>query len=166
LVHPLVVRHPSRCVSAVKRSAASRAALAPDAPGPQRDLKMLEQFEQSLPTDCGLSRLPLALLGTPSSPRSRQLRDAVRQQRCWATLRRLRWISTAGQRWAFKTPFQLNPYIAAASIIAWSVTMVIVPLPRRLQSSGDCLPNWRTGGTQHDALGARRIYDLELTIIS
>jgi hypothetical protein len=39
--------------------------LADDAPGAQRDLKMLEQFEDSLPTRLRLAFIwPLALLGT------------------------------------------------------------------------------------------------------
>src|ERR1700742_2736731 len=46
LVSILVVRHVSRCISALKRGGARRVALADDAPGPLRDLKMLEQFER------------------------------------------------------------------------------------------------------------------------
>ncbi len=64
LVSILLVRHISRCVSALKRSGARRVALAGDAPGPLRDLKMLKQFEQSLPTGIRTAVIaPLALLG-------------------------------------------------------------------------------------------------------
>jgi hypothetical protein len=58
------VRHVSRCRSALKHSAARRGALADDAPGPLRDLKMLKQFKQSLPTDVRLAVIaPLTGLG-------------------------------------------------------------------------------------------------------
>jgi hypothetical protein len=63
LVSILVVRHVSRCISALKRGGARRVALADDAPGPLRDLKMLEKFEQSLPTVVRLAVIaPLALI--------------------------------------------------------------------------------------------------------
>ena len=63
LMSILVVRHVSRCISALKRGGARRVALADDAPGPLRDLKMLEQFEQSLPTVVGRAVIaPLALI--------------------------------------------------------------------------------------------------------
>jgi hypothetical protein len=46
LVRILLVRHLSRCVSALKCSVARGAALGDDAAGPKRDLEMLERFEQ------------------------------------------------------------------------------------------------------------------------
>lgn len=59
----LLVWHISSCISALKRGAARRVALADDAPGPQRDLKMLKQFEQSLPTVVGQAVIrPLSLI--------------------------------------------------------------------------------------------------------
>ena len=149
LVRTLVVRHVSRCISALKRSAASRAALAPDAPRPQRDLKMLEQFEQSLPTGPRLSLIwPLALLGTllvayilanyvMRFANSKLLGDLTAAA---VDLNRRAAID------AFKSaPFQLGPYIAAVSIIAWSVTMVIVPLLPAFSVKRRLLPISRAG---------------------
>jgi hypothetical protein len=63
LVSILVVRHVSGCISALKRGGARRVALADHARGPLRDLKMLEKFEQSLPTVVGRAVIaPLALI--------------------------------------------------------------------------------------------------------
>jgi hypothetical protein len=64
LVRTLLVRHLSRCVSALKCSVARRAALGDDAAGPKRDLEMLEEFEQSVPPKLRLALIwPLGLLG-------------------------------------------------------------------------------------------------------
>jgi hypothetical protein len=134
LVSTLVVRHVSRCISALKRGGARRAALADDAPGPLRDLKMLEQFEQSLPTGVRMAVItPLALLGilfgafilakvviNSNYPYSKLLAD----------------LTTAAftlDRGAALVAFEKDgvdavAYVGMTAIIVWSVTLVIVPL--------------------------------------
>jgi hypothetical protein len=171
LVRALVVRHVSRCISALKRSAASRAALADDAPGPQRDLKMLEHFEQSLPTGLRLALVwPLALLGTllvayvianfvMRAVQSKLLGDLTTAA---VDLNRQEAID------AFKNE-RLPPgsYTLAAMIIAWSVTLVIVPLLPAFSVKRRLLTQL-AGLEEHGfaALGARRVYDLELDLVA
>jgi hypothetical protein len=171
LVRSLVVRHVSRCVTALKRSAASRAALAPDAPGPQRDLKMLEQFELSLPTGLRLTLIwPLALLGTLLV--AYILANYVMGFGSSALLADLTTAAVDLNRRAaieaFKSVhFELAPYVGVALIIAWSLALVIVPLlpafsvKRRLLTS---LTGLETHGFA--AVGARRVYDLELDLVA
>jgi hypothetical protein len=172
LVRLLVVSHVSRCVTALKRSVASRAALDDDASGSQRNLKMLENFEQSLPTGLRLAVVwPLALLGTLfvayilanfvfGFPQKKLLADL--------TTAAVNLDRTAAIK-AFQSdqPLQAGPYLGAALIIAWSVTLIIVPLlpgfsvKRRLLSQ-------LAGREGHGfaALGARRVYDLELDLVA
>jgi hypothetical protein len=132
LVRVLVIRHVSRCVSALKRSTAGRAALAEDALNSQRDLKMLDQFEQSLPPGLRLAVIwPLALLATlliayilanyvMLLPTSRLLGDLT------AAAVDLNRQAAIG---AFKnTPPKLGADLRAVSIIAWSVTLAIMPV--------------------------------------
>jgi len=169
LVRALVVRHVSRCITTIKRSVASRAALADDAPGPQRDLKMLEHFEQSLPTGLRLALVwPLALLATLLV--AYILANYVMRFKGSKLLGDLTAAAVDLNRRAaidaFKdTPFRLSAYILAAMIIAWSVTLVIVPLlpafaaKRRLLIQ---LAELEEHGFA--ALGARRVYDLELDL--
>jgi hypothetical protein len=171
LVRLLVVSHVSRCVTALKRSVASRAALAEDAPGPRRNLKMLERFEQSLPRGLGLSVVwPLALLGTllvayvlanfvmrfAQSQLLGNLTTAV------ADLDRQAAIDAFAN-----TPLQPGSYMGAAVIIAWSVTLVIVPLLPAFSAKRRLLTQL-AGREEHGfaALGTRRVYDLELDLVA
>ncbi len=171
LVRALVVRHVSRCASALKRSAASRAALADDAPGPQRDLKMLENFEQSLPTGLRPAVVwPLGLLGALFL--AYILANYVLKLADRTLLADLTTAAVDVNRMAaievFKrTGFNVGPYVGAALIIAWSVTLIIVPLlpafsvKRRLLAQ---LAELEEHG--FDAIGARRVYDLELDLVA
>jgi hypothetical protein len=171
LVSALVVRHVSRCISALKRSAGSRAALADDAPGPQRDLKMLEHFEQSLPTGLRLALIwPLALLGTllvayiianfvMRAVQSKLLGDLTTAA---VDLNRQEAID------AFKNErLPLGSYTLAAMIIAWSVTLIIVPLLPAFSVKRRLLTQL-AGLEEHGfaALGTRRVYDLELDLVA
>ncbi|OBA72303.1 hypothetical protein A5641_00750 [Mycobacterium sp. 1554424.7] len=172
LARSLVVRHVSRCVCALERCVARRAALADDeAPVPQRDLKMLEQFENSLPPALRLALIwPLALLGTLlvayilsnfaiQSDSSKLLADLTQAS---VNLDRRAAID------AFKSAnFEPRRYLVAATIIAYSFTLVIVPLlpafavKRRLLAQLDGLE--AQGFT---ALGGRRVHDLELDLLA
>jgi hypothetical protein len=171
LVRALVVRHVSRCVSALKRNVASRAALADGAPGPQRDLKMLEHVEQSLPTGLRPALIwPLALLGVllvayvlanfviGGGP-SKLLGDLTTAA---VDLNRRAAIDAFRNR-----PFNLNQYLAALFIIALSVTLVIVPLLPAFSYKRRLLTQL-AGLEEHGfaALGARRVYDLELDLVA
>ena len=170
LVRILLVRHVNRCVNALKRRTACRAALA-DAPKSQRDLKMLEQFEQSLPPGLRLAVIwPLALLATlliayilanyaMRLPTSRLLGDLTAAA---VDLNRQAAIE------AFKnTPPRLAPDLGAASIIAWSVTLVIVPLLPAFSVKRRLLTDL-AGPEEHGfaAIDAQRVYDLELDLVA
>jgi len=93
LVRTLVVRHITRCVNALKRYGARRVALADGAPGPVRELKMLESFEQSLPTARRLTHghtLVRAIRGVPTSDRHQRVSGRRRQWRPGGPARRFR----------------------------------------------------------------------------
>ena len=170
LVRTLVVRHITRCVNALKRYGARRVALNEGAAGPLRELKMLESFEQSLPTARRLTVIaPLALLGvllvayilanyvihTPASALLGDLTTAA------VNLDRGAAID------AFKTnPTELAVYLGAAAIVTYSVMLVILPLlpaftvERRLLEPSAGL---ETSGFA--ALGCPRVYDFELDLL-
>jgi hypothetical protein len=132
LVRALVVHHVGRRVTVLKRNATRRVALAQDEPGPTSDLKMVEHFAQSVPSDMRARiAVPLALLGVLfvafvlanfgiSTPASSLLAD----------------LTTAAfelDRGAAVDAFRTNdlgagPYFATIAIIAWSATLVILPL--------------------------------------
>jgi hypothetical protein len=172
LVRALVVRHVSRCVSALKRSAASRAALADDAPEPQRDLKMLRQFKQSLPTGLRLAVIwPMGLLTTllvayilanylVRAPWSRLLADLTTAS---VNLDRMAAIN------AFRSEsLNAGQYLGAVMVVAWSVALVIVPLLLPAFAVKRRSFTQLTGLEEHSfaALGARRVYDVELDLVA
>jgi hypothetical protein len=170
LVRAFLVRHVSRCVSTLKRRAARRAALAGDAPGPLRDLKMLEHFEQSLATGLRLALIwPLALLGVllVAYVLAHFGRAAFSQLLADLTTAAVD-LDRGAAIDAFKSAhLGALPYLGAAMIIAWSVTLVIVPLlpafsvKRRLLAQ---LEEVEAHGFA--ALGARRVHDFELDLIA
>jgi hypothetical protein len=150
---------------------ASRAALAADAPGPQGDLKMLEHFEQSLPTGLRLALIwPLALLSTllvayilanyvMRFTISRLLADLTSAA---VDLNRRAAID------AFKSePLRAGPYVAAVLMIAWSVALVMLPLLPAFSVKRGLLTRL-AGLEEHSfaALGARRVYDVELDLVA
>lgn len=172
LVRALLARHVSRCVSVFKRSVAIRAALADDdAPGRLRDIKMLDYFEQSLPTGLRLSVIwPLALLGTlfVAYVLANFVMQAAQSQLLGDLTTAAVDLNRRAAIDAFKVqPPEIGPYMAAAAMVAWSVTLVIVPLlpafwvKRRLLTQLADLEEHSFA-----ALGARRVYDLELDLLA
>jgi hypothetical protein len=131
LVRTLLARHISRCVSALRRSGARRVALTDEAPGPLRDLKMLERFEQSLPPGPRLNLIaPIAILGSlliayifafgVGSSLSKLLADLTSAA---VDLDRRAALE------AFKNDHvQPQLYAGVAIFITWSVVLIIVPL--------------------------------------
>jgi amino acid transporter len=171
VVSALLVRHVSRCIGALKRGGARRVALADDAPGPQRDFKMLEQFEQSLPTGVRMAVIaPLALLGilffafifakvVIHSTDSQLLADLTTAA---FTLDR----GTALK--AFEND-QINPVLWGGTtlIIVWSATLAIVPLLSAFSVKRRLLrPLARLEVRGFAAVGCRRVQDLELDLVA
>jgi hypothetical protein len=171
LVRTLLLRHLSRCVAALKRSGARRVAVAENPSVAERDLKALELFEQSLPNPLRLSIVaPLALVGTTlvayalanywiQTPSRKLLGDLT---------------SAAFQldRSAAVDAFKNNHlpggfYVGAAVVLAWSVTLVILPLlpafsvKRRLLQAAS-----RLEARGFAALGTGRVHDLELDLLA
>jgi hypothetical protein len=171
LVCTLLVKHVSRCISALKRGGARRVALADDAPGPLRDLKMLEQFEQSLPASVRRAVIvPLALFSILfvayilanfvfETPESKPLAD----------------FATAA--------FELDRKAALAAVeqekhnIADSFGMAIITLLSLMLVSVPLLPAFWVkrrllrplAGLEERgfaALGCRRVQDLELDLLA
>lgn len=171
LVRILLVLHVNRCVSALKRRTACHVALADDAPKSQRDLKMLEQFEQSLPPGLRLAVVwPLALIATLL------IAYVLANYVMWLPTGRLLGDLTAAavdlNRQAAieafrKTPPKLDPYLGAAAIIAWSVTLVIAPLLPAFSVKRRLLTDL-AGPEEHGfaAIDAQRVYDPELDIVA
>jgi hypothetical protein len=164
------VRHITRCVNALKRYGARRVALADGAPGPVRELKMLESFEQSLPTARRLTIIaPLALLGVLLV--AYILANYVIHTTASKLLGDLTTAAVDLDRGAAVDAFKTNPveppvYLGAAAIVAYSVMLVIVPLlpaftvKRRLLE-----PSARLEASGFAALGCRRVHDIELDLL-
>jgi hypothetical protein len=171
LVSTLVVRHVSRCISALKRGGARRAALADDAPGPLRDLKMLEQFEQSLPRGVRMAVItPLALLGILFG--AFILAKVVINAGYSKLLADLTTAALTLDRGAALVAFEKDRidavvYVGTTATIVWSVTVLIVPLlpafsvKRRLLRP---LAGLEARGLA--ALGSQRVQDLELDLVA
>ncbi len=131
LVRSLLTRHISRHVSALRRCAARRVVLTNEAPGPLRDVTMLERFEQSLRPGPRLSLIaPTALLGTlllaylfaywlksSLSPLMAQLATAAVNLDREAAIEAFK-----------KYPIQPHLYAGVAMFITWSVVLIIAPL--------------------------------------
>jgi hypothetical protein len=170
LVSILLVRHVSRCRSALKRGAARRRALADDAPGPLRELKMLKQFKQSLPTDVRLAVIaPLAGLGILFF--AFILAKLVRA-RYGKLLGDLTTAAFDLDRGAALAAFEKDRggaplYLGAVVIIACSVMLVIVPLLPAFSVKRRLLrPLAGLEARGFAALGCRRVQDLELDLVA
>jgi hypothetical protein len=171
LVSVLLVRHVSRCISALKRGAARWGALADDAPGPVRDLKMLKQFKQSLPTGVRLAVIaPLAGLGILFV--AFIVANLVIKSHSGKLLADLTTAAFTLDRGAALAAFEKDRgeplmYLGATGIMAQSAILVIALLlpafsvKRRLLRS---LTGLEARGFA--ALGCRRIQDLELDLVA
>jgi hypothetical protein len=170
LVSILLVRHVSRCVSALKRGGARRGALA-DVPGPLHDLKMLERFEKSLPTGARLAVIaPLALVGilfvafilthfVIKSVYSELLGDLTTA--AFELDRRAALVAFEKDRGG---PLM---YLGVTAIIAWSATLVIAPLLPAFSVKRRLLrPLAGLEARGFAALGCRRLQDLELDLVA
>jgi hypothetical protein len=173
LVRIFLARHVSRCVSALKRNVARRAAMAEDTPGLQRDLKMLVQFEQSLPRGPRLAVIwPLGLLAVlvvayllakfafTGDPSAKPLAELIRAA---AMLDRGAAID------AFKSAhFGVVLYLGMAAIVAWAAAALVIVLllpafavERRLLAEVAGLEE-----RGFAALGARDVHDLEFDLLA
>jgi hypothetical protein len=178
LVRTLLVRHLSRCVSALKCSVAGRVALGEDAAGPKRDLEMLERFEQSLPTRLRLALIwPLGLLGVLLVALSlanfsglgfrKLLGDlttaAVNLNRTAALA-----AFQSAHRYALVNHMPQAKFFAeAAMIVAWSAALVIVPLLPAFAAKRQLLaPLAGLEARGFAALGARTVHDVQLDLIA
>ncbi|MGB7871598.1 MAG: hypothetical protein WBM01_25615 [Mycobacterium sp.] len=177
LVRTLLVRHFSRCVSALKCGVAGRAALGDDAAGPKRDLEMLERFEQSLPTRLRLALIwPLGLLGVLllafslanfSGLGFRKLLGDLTTAA--VNLNRTAAIAAfqSAHRYALVNHMPEAKFFAeAAMIVAWSAALVIVPLLPAFAAKRQLLaPLAGLEARGFAALGARTVHDVQLDLI-
>lgn len=171
LVRALVVRHVRRRITVLKRVATRRVALAQGGPGPSGDLKMLEHFEQSLPSDLRARIVvPLALLGVLfvayvlanfgiSTPAGSLLADLTT-----ATFELDRGAAVD----AFRTnDLGAGPYFATIAIIAWSVTLVILPLLPAFSAARRLLAEASTAEARaFAAVGTRSVHDVQVDLIA
>ena len=170
LVRTLLVRHISRCISALKRRGARRAALADDAPGPLRDLSMLEQFEQSMPTSLRMAVIaPLMLAGlllvayiisnALPTPYTKLLADLTR-----AALT----VDRAAAIQAFeKDRVGAQLYAGMAIVIAWSTTLLTVQLLPAFSVKRRLLrPLAELEARGFATLGCGRVQELELDLLA
>jgi hypothetical protein len=171
LVSILLVRHVSRCRSALERGAARRRALADDAPEPRRDVKILKQFKQSLPTDVRLAVIaPLAGLGILFF--AFILAKFVFKARYTKLLADLTTAALTLDRGAALAAFEKNhgaptQYLGATLVIAYSVTLVIAPLLPAFSVKRRLLrPLAGLEARGFAALGCRRVQDLELDLVA
>lgn len=171
LVRTFLRRHVSRSVAALKRKAACRAALADDESTSQRDLKLLEQFEQSLPKALGLAAIwPLALLAGLSVAYllgTYVLRIADRGL-LGALVSASVNLDRQAAIGAFKDrPFGPDLFLGTMTVVACSVLFVILPLlPAFLykrQKLGELACAEKSAFA---ALGARRVYDFEFDLFT
>jgi len=178
LVRTLLVRHLSRCVSALKCSVGSRAALGGDAAGPKRDLEMLERFEQSLPTRLRLALIwPLGLLGVLlvayilanffKAGYSTLLGDlttaAVNLNRTAAIAA----FAGAHRRAQVSGNPEAGLYAGAAMVVTWSAVLVIVALLPAFAVKRQLLARWAgLESCAFAAFGARPVHDVELDLIA
>ena len=178
LVRILLVRHLSRCVSALKCSVARRAALGDDAAGPKRDLEMLEQFEQSLPPKLRLALIwPVGLLGVLlvavilanyfGAAYSKLLGDlataAVNLDRTAAMVA----VERAHRRAIVSGVPEEGLYAAAAAVVAWSAMLVIVLLLPAFAAKRQLLaPLAGPEARGFAALDARPVHDVQLDLIA
>jgi hypothetical protein len=170
LVSTLLVRHVSRCVSALKRGVGRQVALADDAPESLRDLKMLEQFEQSLPTGVRIAAIaPLALLAILFVA---YILNFLFKAGYSTLLGGFMTVALLRDTGAALSVFEndnvgLGGSEAIPMIVAFSATLVIAPLlpafsvKRRLLRP---LAGLETRGFA--ALGCRRVQDLELDLVT
>jgi hypothetical protein len=177
LVRTLLVRHLSRCVSALKCSVVRRVALGDDAAGPKSDLEMLERFEQSLPTRLRLALIwPLGLLGVLlvayslanffKAGYSTLLGDlttaAVNLNRTAAIAA----FVSAHRRAQVSGP-EAGLYAGSAILVTWSAVLVIVALLPAFSVKRQLLA--RSVGLESRGfatLGARPVHDVELDLIA
>ena len=178
LVRTLLVRHLSRCVSALKCGVAGRVALGDDAAGPKRDLEMLERFEQSLPTRLRLALIwPLGLLGVLlvafglanfSGLGFRKLLGDLTTAA--VNLNRTAAIAAfqSAHRYALVNHMPEAKFFAeAAMIVAWSAALVIVPLLPAFAAKRQLLaPLAGLEARGFAALGARTVHDVQLDLIA
>jgi hypothetical protein len=172
LVNTLLVRHVSRSISTLKRSGSRRVALSDDAQGPLRDLKMLEQFDQSLPTGVRMAAIaPMALLGIlfVAYIIARYVLRADFANLLGNLGTAVFGLNREGVIDAFKKDHeQAELYFGIAITVTWSLTLVIALLllpafavKRRLLSP---LAGLEARGFA--ALGCRRVEDLELDLVT
>lgn len=178
LVRTLLVRHLSRCVSALKCGVAGRVALGDDAAGPKRDLEMLERFEQSLPTRLRLAVIwPLGLLGVLlvafglanfSGLGFRKLLGDLTTAA--VNLNRTAAIAAfqSAHRYALVNHMPQAKFFAeAAMIVAWSAALVIAPLLPAFAAKRQLLaPLAGLEARGFAALGARTVHDVQLDLIA
>jgi hypothetical protein len=170
LVRTLLLRHVSRCVIALKRSVAKRAALADDT-ATQREFEMLENFEQSLSTGPRLAVIwPLSLLGALLVAyllANFAIRKDGSKLLADLTTAALELDRGAAVDAFARAPFEASLYLGAAMIVAWSAMLVVVPLlpafavKRRLLAQVAALEE-RGFAT----LGARPVRDLEFDLVA
>lgn len=176
LVRILVVRHVSRSVDTQMRTLARRVALDDDQPGMQRDLEILEHFEQSLPTGLRVAVIwPVGLLAAlvvayilatvgVAGGSSKLLGDLATAS---VNLDRKAAVAafTTAHRAARGSADEALLYGFAAAIVALSVLLVMAPLlpafavKRRLLAQVARLEEQCFA-----ALGARRVHDIELDL--
>lgn len=178
LVRILVVRHVSRSVDALKRTVACRVALDDDEPGMQRDLEMLEHFEQSLPTGPRVAVIwPLGLLAAllvayilatvgVAGGSSKLLGDLATAS---VNLDRKAAVAafTTAHRAARESLNEALLYGLAAAMVALSVLLVMAPLLPAFVVKRQLLAQM-VGLEEHGfaAVGARRVHDIELDLIA
>lgn len=178
LVRALLLHHVSRCVSALKSSVTRCVALDGDAAGPERDLQMLERFEQSLPTRLRLALIwPLGLLGVLlvayilanffKAGYSTLLGDlttaAVSLNRSAAIAAFVNFQHREQQSGAT----EIEMYAGAIIIVTWSAVLMIFLLLPAFAVKRKLLA--RLAGLESSgfaALGVRPIYDIELDLIA
>jgi hypothetical protein len=172
LVSALLVRHVSRCISALKRGGARRVALADDALGPQRDLEMLEKFEQSLPRGVRMAVItPLALIGLlfgafivskvviHHSTDTKLLGDLASAA---LTLERQKALDAIEKDGADNVAWG-----AAINTIAWLAALIIAPLLPAFSVKRRLLrPLTDLESRGFAALGCRRVQDLEFDLVA
>jgi hypothetical protein len=173
LVRLLVVRYVGRRVQALRRRSCARAAIAAPGPDPPDELTRLEHFERSLPSMPGMKLLaPLGLLGILLI--SYVFANHVVNAHSAELLGDLTTAAVELDRSAAIDAFDrselaVQHFVGAALFLTWSTVVLIIPvLPAfsvRRRLLGEQAGIEQQESRAFAALGARRVYDVELDLL-
>jgi hypothetical protein len=171
IVRILVLQHVVRGVAALKRAAFRRVALDDKSPTASRNLKMLKNFEYSLPSIPRRAAIaPLALVGilviayvlgnywihTPSGKLLGDLTSAAVKVDRNAAVEAFKTNNLAG-----------GFYVGGAIVIAWSVALTILPLLPAFAAKRRLFQAFAGAETVgFAALGVRHVHDVELDLLA